>query len=118
MSTLKVNSIEPANAGSEDYFLARAWATWQMDGVVSIHGSGRVSSITDNGVGDAIVNWSSTFSNTNYCVTTAADYGAFAGLGLDYDSGTNDARTTSALRQEFYVGGDYDTPRACVMVIA
>lgn len=119
MSILKVNSIEAATPGSEDYFLTRAWATWQMDGVVSIHDSGRVSSITDNGVGDCSVNWSSALSNTNYCVSNSADYASgFIGLGLDYDAGSNDTRTTNALRQQFYLGAYYDTPRACVMVVA
>lgn len=66
MSTIKVNSIEPANAGSEDYFLARAWVNFNGTGVVAIRADGNVSSITDNGTGRYSVNYSSAATDANY----------------------------------------------------
>jgi hypothetical protein len=65
MSTLKVNSIVPANAGSEDFFLERAHAAVVTDAA----GSGATfnqSSITDNGTGDNTHTFSNAFANTNY----------------------------------------------------
>lgn len=69
MSTLKVNSIEPANAGSEDYFLARAWVNFNGTGTVAIRQDGNVSSITDNGTGDYNVNFTSSFIDANYAAS-------------------------------------------------
>ena len=65
MSTIKVNSIEPANAGSEDYFLARAWVNFNGTGTVATRDSGNVSSLTDNGTGSYNVNFSNAFANLN-----------------------------------------------------
>lgn len=66
MSTLKVNSIEPANAGSEDYFLARAWVNFDGTGTISIRSDGNVSSLTDNTTGNYTVTFSSSLSTSNY----------------------------------------------------
>lgn len=66
MSTLNVNSIVPANAGSEDYFLARAWVNFNGTGTVAIRADGNVSSITDNGTGFYTTNFSSSLSDANY----------------------------------------------------
>ena len=71
MSTIKVNSIEPANAGSEDYFLARAWVSLDGTGTVSIRDSGNVSSITDNATGDYTANFSTALSGPNYSYSHA-----------------------------------------------
>lgn len=77
MSTLKVNSIEPANAGSEDYFLARAWVNFNGSGTVAIRADGNVSSITDNGTGDYTVNFSTASADANHATTlTAGDTGS------------------------------------------
>ena len=71
MSTLKVNSIEPANAGSEDYFLARAWVNFNGTGTVAIRADGNVSSVTDNGTGDYTLNFTTNFSDANYATVNA-----------------------------------------------
>lgn len=68
MSTIKVNSIEPANAGSEDYFFNRAWAN--LDGPnATLRGSGNVSSVTDNSVGNFTTNFSNSLVDANYSTT-------------------------------------------------
>lgn len=69
MSTLKVNSLQPANAGSEDYFLARAWVNFNGTGTVAIRADGNVSSITDNGTGNYTTNFSTSFVDANYATT-------------------------------------------------
>ena len=76
MSTLKVNSIEPANAGSEDYFLAKAWISFNNVGATSVRASGNVSSMTDNGTGNNTISWSTAFSDANYAYTfgTKSEY--------------------------------------------
>ncbi len=66
MSTLKVNSIEPANAGQEDFYLAKAWVNFDGTGTVAIRDGGNVSSITDNGEGNYTINFTNAFSSSNY----------------------------------------------------
>ena len=69
MSTLKVNSIEPANAGSEDYFLARAWVTYSGVTTTSITADGNVSSLTDHGTGDTTIGFSTALQHANYSIS-------------------------------------------------
>ena len=73
MSILKVNSLQPANAGSEDYFLARAWVDFTGSGTISIQGSGNVSSLTDLGTGYYDVTLATAMPNGNFAsLSTAA----------------------------------------------
>jgi hypothetical protein len=83
MSTIKVNSIEPANAGSEDYFLARAWVNFNGTGTAAIRDSGNVSTLTDNGTGSYTVSFSNAMGNANY----AAPY-SMSALTTDATSGS------------------------------
>jgi len=46
----------------------RAWVNWNGTGTVSIRASGNVSSITDNGVGNYYVNFTTAMPNANYTV--------------------------------------------------
>lgn len=48
-------------------FAAKAWCKWGV--TTTIDASVGVSSITDNGVGDWTVNWSTAFSSANYVAT-------------------------------------------------
>ena len=60
----------------------RAWVNFNGTGTPTIRASGNVSSITDVGVGDYTVNFTTAMVDTNYTVVTsagrssAADYGA------------------------------------------
>ena len=74
MSTLKVNSIEPANLGSEDFFLSRSWVHFTAaGGTPAIGASGNVASLTDNGVGDFTINFATALTDANYAIAGAAD---------------------------------------------
>lgn len=89
MSTLKVNSIEPANAGSEDFFLSRAWVNFNGTGTVAIRADGNVSSLTDNGAGRYQVNFSSNTTDANYSAqgnmrATGGSGNAQAGCLVEY----------------------------------
>lgn len=80
MSTLAVNSITPQNAGSEDYFLARVWATFTSTTTTTLHADGNVSSLTDNGTGDTTVTFSNSLASANY---SCGVNGAFNNTALD-----------------------------------
>ena len=62
-------------------FACRAWVNFNGTGTVAIRASGNVSSITDNGVGDYTVNFTSALADANYSATigTTADNISFNG---------------------------------------
>jgi hypothetical protein len=58
-------------AGSAPIYSARAWVNFNGTGTVAIRASGNVTSITDNGTGDYIVNFTTAMSDTSYSVATS-----------------------------------------------
>lgn len=58
--------------GSAPMFACRAWVNFNGTGTVTIRASGNVSSITDNGVGNYTVNFTTAMPDANYSVTGSA----------------------------------------------
>jgi hypothetical protein len=56
-------------SGSAPIYACRAWVNFNGTGTVAIRASGNVSSITDNGVGDYTVNFTTAMQDANYSVT-------------------------------------------------
>lgn len=76
----------------------RAWVNFNGTGTVAIRGSGNVSSITDNGVGDYKVNFTTAMPDANFgwagsCSNTTV--GSATAAVTEYSSG---GKTTSSLR--------------------
>ena len=72
---LDVNNDLRFNSGYGSAALAfgvRAWVNFNGTGTVAIRGSGGVTSITDNGVGDYTVNFNFAMPGTNYAATVSA----------------------------------------------
>ena len=75
--------------------LAKAWVNFDGTGTVTIRDNYNVSSITDNGVGDYTVNYSTALNNSNYCANASArNFGIFTAA-----AGTI---TTSSIRLNTY----------------
>jgi hypothetical protein len=55
-------------SGSAPIYACRAWVNFNGTGTVAIRGSGNVTSITDNGVGDYTVNFTTAMPDVNYAV--------------------------------------------------
>ena len=55
-------------SGTAPVYACRAWVNFNGTGTVAIRASGNVSSITDNGVGDYTVNFTSALEDANYAV--------------------------------------------------
>lgn len=53
-------------SGESPIYACRAWVNFNGTGTVAIRGSGNVSSITDNGVGKYIVNFTTAMTDDNY----------------------------------------------------
>jgi hypothetical protein len=70
-STPVASALSTAS-GSAPSYSARAWVNFNGTGTVAIRGSGNVTSITDNAVGDYTLNFTTAMPNTNYAVITNA----------------------------------------------
>ena len=55
--------------GTAPIYACRAWVNFNGTGTVAIRASGNVSSITDNGVGDYTVNFTTAMVDANYCLS-------------------------------------------------
>ncbi len=59
-------------SGDAPMYACRAWVNFDGDGVVAIKGSGNVSSVTDNGIGDYTINFTTAMPDANYSFTSSA----------------------------------------------
>lgn len=90
MSTLKFNQwLNPDNS---ENFKCRAWVNFNGTGAVAIRAAGNVSSITDNGAGQYLVNFTTPMADANY------------GAVLGYANNTNNADSANNLNT-FTVNG-------------
>lgn len=108
MSTLRVNTLQdatgvgqPAIAGA-----AKAWVNFNGTGTVAIRAAFNVSSITDNGVGDYTVNFSTAMVDTNYAINGSGNWDGLARAAV---VGPNALRTktTSVCPIVAMQGGSY-----------
>ena len=116
MSTLRVNSL--LNAAGTDTpaidGLAKAWVNFNGQGTVAIRGAFNVSSITDNGPGNYVVNFTTPMADANYAVS-----GIGHGRTGVYTRHTNvlDTPTTSTVKiQTDGITGLYDRDHVFVVI--
>jgi hypothetical protein len=79
MSTLRVNTLQ--NTSGVEVYTCKAWVNFNGTGTVAIRAAGNVSSITDNGVGNYTVNFTTAMVDANYAV---------AGMSSAPTTGTSD----------------------------
>ena len=92
--------------GSAPIYACRAWVNFNGTGTVAIRASGNVSSITDNGVGDYTVNFTTAMPDANYNMVgssasgTSVNFASNRILGIYADAGGigSSAPTTSSCR--------------------
>lgn len=77
LTTPNIDSAQFATVtGTAPIYPCRAWVNFNGTGTVAIRGSGNVTSITDNGVGDYTVNFTTAMPDVNYSTTFGTDVGA------------------------------------------
>jgi hypothetical protein len=79
----------------------RAWVNFNGTGTVAIRGSGNVTSITDNGVGDYTINFTTAMVDANYAMKASSSCdgsGNNSIIGVFQSSTAVVAPTTSAAR--------------------
>ena len=62
-----LGGVITAPIGTAPGYVCRAWVNFNGTGTVAIRGSGNVSSITDNGVGNYAVSFTTAMPDANYC---------------------------------------------------
>lgn len=84
-------------SGSAPSYSARAWVSFNGSGTPSIRASGNVSSITDNGVGDFTINFTTAMSDANYAALATLRY-VVGGTYIFCNIHNTVAPTTTAIR--------------------
>jgi len=102
------------DSGSAPSYSCRAWV--EFDGTnTTIRTSANVSSITDYGVGDYGINFSTAMADANYClVATAGLSGSAAGRIVGQDGPQTSSQARVAVRTDANVSTDTD--RVCVAI--
>lgn len=86
-----------AAPGAAPMYACRAWVNFDGTGTVAIRASGNVSSITDNGVGDYTVNFTTAMPDANYCFQLSQSE-TVNGITFTFPSQLTTSPTASALR--------------------
>jgi hypothetical protein len=81
MSTVKANDLTNVTGGiptvkGQD-LIPTAWVNFNGTGTIAIRESENVSSLTDDGVGDAVINFETNMANTNYSFTASGSGNSF-----------------------------------------
>jgi hypothetical protein len=109
------NALTLLNAsGTAPVYACRAWVNFNGTGTVAIRASGNVSSITDNGVGDYTVNFTTAMPDANYCFQAN---GSSAKTYNENDTAV--VRTVSAIRflvREASTNANVDTTQISVAI--
>ena len=83
LTTPNIDSAQFATvSGTAPIYPSRAWVNLNGTGTIAIRGSGNVSSITDVGVGDYTVNFSTAIVDANYSAFAAGDSSTTGGSHL------------------------------------
>jgi len=73
MATAESTLTQFNASGSAPVYACRAWVNFNGTGTVAIRASGNVSSITDNGVGDYTINFTTAMQDVDYALAGSAD---------------------------------------------
>jgi hypothetical protein len=112
MSTLRVTTVTNPSGGQPTIDgLAKAWVNFNGTGTVAIRASLNVTSITDNGVGDYTVNFTTALADANYAMTgSIRNTQTYAQIQIGSPViAQSTAPTTSALRITTPTIGDANT---------
>ena len=106
--------------GTAPMFVSRAWVNFNGTGTVAISSSGNITSITDNGVGDYTLNFTTAFQDSSYalagaCANTASWGAITVNVGV---IGVTRLKTPSAVKihTKQDQGGSVDTDDVSVII--
>ena len=103
-------------SGTAPIYACRAWVNFNGTGTVAIRDSGNVSSITDEGSGSYLVNFTTNMPDTNYAVFVTFEPSVSNGGSDSYVS--SGGSSTSAVNAKHYeVGTARDSSFVSVIVV-
>jgi len=118
MSTIKCTTLQ--NLSGVEVYTAKAWVNFNGTGTVAIRASGNVSSITDNGVGDYTVNFTTAMPDANYAVAASAgrsgDKNTTIVLGSQATYAGNKTTTAVRVNCQTFQNGSTDTDMTDVAI--
>ena len=114
MSEIRVNAVK--NTGGVERYLAQAWVNFNGAGTVAIRASGNVTSITDNGVGDYTVNFSSALADANYAVVGSGRPNTQYLIGVQVKTGTVPTTGAVNISTGSYASAFVDADYICAAV--
>lgn len=117
LTTPTIDSAQvPTVSGTAPLYMCRAWVNFNGTGTVAIRASGNVSSITDNGVGDYTVNFTTAMPDANYSLSGSASRATIA-QALSIAINNTTAPTTAAVRVITDQNGTpIDSNQACISI--
>ena len=74
-TTLNTDEIVDTNSNQ----ICKAWVNFNGQGTIAIRDSYNVSSITDGGTGEYVINFSNTMANSNYSISGIAGHTSSSG---------------------------------------
>lgn len=85
-------------SGNAPIYACRAWVNFDGTGTPVIRASGNVSSITDNGVGDYTINFTTAMPDANYSIAGFCNFSASASAAGVISFGNDFTMSSSSLR--------------------
>jgi hypothetical protein len=125
MSTIKTNTLQNT-AGTKSVPVdtvvdgsAKAWVNFNGTGTVAIRAGFNVSSITDNGVGNYTVNFTTPLPDTNYAtnVSTGNTVGYSFSVARNSESVLTSSSTIQIVGQAGGTGANADPSTVCVSIL-
>ena len=101
-----VSKLDTAT-GSAPSYSARAWVNFQGTSTVTIRASGNVSSITDEGTGQYLVNFTTAMADANYSVTGSCNFSNGTGM-TDFATGLVSSSACRVICHDIAGGTKYD----------
>jgi hypothetical protein len=99
LTTPNINSAQFATvSGTAPIYPCRAWVNFNGGGTVAIRASGNVTSITDNGVGDYTLNFTTAMPDVNYSYGGVAGVTGGSGRFVSVDDNAATTMLTTAVR--------------------
>lgn len=115
MSTARFNTLQNA-AGSKSVPVdtvvdgsAKAWVNFNGTGTVAIRKAFNVSSITDNGVGDYTLNFSTALADANYALSGVCQTVATDGRVVGFHASVSPTASACRIQVDKSVGGLLDS---------
>lgn len=118
MSTLRVNAIQNSTGGDliNARGMAAAWVNFNGTGTVSIRQAFNVSSITDNGVGDYTLNFTSAMVDANISLAGAASRSVAGTRGTIVDMNPSSPLSSTSARIRSVTVDTNPTPADCEFI--